>query len=148
MQDIAGLRIVVADLAAQNEAVEKLRHLSPCVIKDRRANPSNGYRAVHLIFNVDGCPVEVQVRTKLQHDWAELSEKLADADIDIKYGGGPRSIRVGLHSLSGAGAVLESLAVRVSPGSAGKEAQAGLARSIETLRATLERAAEERAKAK
>jgi putative GTP pyrophosphokinase len=148
MQDIAGLRIVVPDIPAQNEAVEKLRHIAPCVIKDRRAKPSNGYRAVHLIYNVDGSPVEVQVRTKLQHDWAELSEKLADADTDIKYGGGPPNVKVGLHSLSSAVAVLESLALRANAGPAAKEAQATLERSIEMLRATLERAAEERTKAK
>jgi ppGpp synthetase/RelA/SpoT-type nucleotidyltranferase len=39
-------------------------------------------------------PVEIQLRTELQHTWAELSEKLADAvGIDTKYGGGPSAIR-------------------------------------------------------
>jgi hypothetical protein len=34
--------------------------------------------------------LEIQVRTALQHVWAELSEKLADVvDPAIKYGGGP-----------------------------------------------------------
>ncbi len=64
MQDIAGLRIVVANLAAQDEAVEKLRGLTDCKVKDRRDKPSGGYRAVHIIFVVDGYPIEVQVRTK------------------------------------------------------------------------------------
>jgi len=33
--------------------------------------------------------VEIQVRTALQHLWAELSERLADVvDSSIKYGGG------------------------------------------------------------
>jgi ppGpp synthetase/RelA/SpoT-type nucleotidyltranferase len=38
--------------------------------------------------------VEIQVRTALQHRWAEVSEKLADSHgIEVKYGGGPEGIR-------------------------------------------------------
>jgi ppGpp synthetase/RelA/SpoT-type nucleotidyltranferase len=37
---------------------------------------------------VDGKPVEIQVRTALQHKWAEVSEKLSDTvDTSLKYGG-------------------------------------------------------------
>jgi ppGpp synthetase/RelA/SpoT-type nucleotidyltranferase len=100
MQDIAGLRIVVANLAAQDEAVEKLRGLTDCKVKDRRDKPSGGYRAVHIIFVVDGYPIEVQVRTKLQHYWAEVSEKAADSDPAIKYGGGPQEVRRSLLRVS------------------------------------------------
>lgn len=57
---------------------------------DRREDPSHGYRAVHVIAEISGKPVEIQVRTSLQHLWAELSEKLSDhRDPAIKYGGGP-----------------------------------------------------------
>jgi len=39
---------------------------------------------------VSGKPIEIQVRTPLQHLWAELSEKSSDVfDPAIKYGGGP-----------------------------------------------------------
>jgi len=35
-----------------------------------------------------------QVRTSLQHGWAELSEKMSDAfGLDVKYGGGPQEAR-------------------------------------------------------
>jgi ppGpp synthetase/RelA/SpoT-type nucleotidyltranferase len=38
--------------------------------------------------------VEIQVRTRLQHVWAELSEKLADQlGNEVKYGGGPALIK-------------------------------------------------------
>lgn len=38
--------------------------------------------------------IEIQVRTLLQHVWAELSERLSDVvDPTIKYGGGDESIR-------------------------------------------------------
>jgi hypothetical protein len=60
---------------------------------DRRGNPSYGYRAVHLVIDIDGKLVEIQVRTELQHQWAELSEKLSDVvDPAIKYGGGPAEL--------------------------------------------------------
>lgn len=61
---------------------------------DRRTNPSHGYRAVHVITSVSGKLIEIQVRTLLQHLWAELSEKFSDVyDQDIKYGGGEEGIR-------------------------------------------------------
>jgi ppGpp synthetase/RelA/SpoT-type nucleotidyltranferase len=47
-------------------------------VVDRRAKPSHGYRAVHVVVRESGLPVEVQVRTELQHSWTELSESLAD----------------------------------------------------------------------
>ena len=57
---------------------------------DRRNKPSHGYRAVHVIVEVSGKPIEIQVRSSLQHLWAELSEKCSDVlDSAIKYGGGP-----------------------------------------------------------
>jgi ppGpp synthetase/RelA/SpoT-type nucleotidyltranferase len=47
---------------------------------------------VHVIVRAEGKVVEIQVRTSLQHVWAELSEKLSDVvDPAIKYGGGDES---------------------------------------------------------
>ncbi len=91
VQDIAGCRVVVSDVAAQERVVASLRDVFPdASVVDRRANPSHGYRAVHVIAQISGKLVEIQVRTSLQHLWAELSEKLSDvADPAIKYGGGP-----------------------------------------------------------
>ena len=57
---------------------------------DRRATPSHGYRAVHVIVSMDRHLAEVQVRTELQHRWAMLVERFADAWVQqIKYGGPP-----------------------------------------------------------
>ncbi len=88
MQDICGLRIVVPDIEAQNETVRKLESLFPeAEVEDRRGNPSHGYRAVHVIAVVSGLQVEIQVRTVLQHMWAQFCEYLADKlGIGIKYG--------------------------------------------------------------
>jgi ppGpp synthetase/RelA/SpoT-type nucleotidyltranferase len=45
--------------------------------------------------------VEVQIRTSLQHNWAEFSEKLADEfGHAIKYGGGNEEISSSLAKLS------------------------------------------------
>jgi ppGpp synthetase/RelA/SpoT-type nucleotidyltranferase len=102
MQDIAGLRIVVPLIEQQNDVVEQVVALfDGATVVDRREKPSHGYRAVHVIVLNQGVPVEVQVRTELQHRWAELSEKLSDlVDPAIKYGGGnPATVRI-LHKIS------------------------------------------------
>jgi ppGpp synthetase/RelA/SpoT-type nucleotidyltranferase len=90
MQDIAGCRVVVRDVLAQDQVVGRLRaEFAGAKLIDRRKQPSYGYRAVHIIVTAGSKLVEIQVRTELQHLWAQLSEKLSDArDRAIKYGGG------------------------------------------------------------
>lgn len=90
MQDIAGCRLVVQGIVVQDKVVAELKNALPsAVVVDRREQPSHGYRAVHIIATAQGKLVEIQVRTELQHLWAQLSEKLSDvSDPGIKYGGG------------------------------------------------------------
>lgn len=94
IQDIAGCRIIVSELAEQERVVELLERLfDKAIVVDRREHPSHGYRAVHVIVGLNGKLVEIQVRTLLQHVWAELSEKLSDViDPAIKYGRGNETI--------------------------------------------------------
>ncbi|NOT62014.1 MAG: hypothetical protein HOP19_17510 [Acidobacteria bacterium] len=102
IQDIAGCRIIVPDVVTQNEIVERITGLFEKVsVVDRRVQPSHGYRAVHVIVGVENKLVEVQVRTRLQHLWAELSERFSDFDSTIKYGGGSPSDQKILLTLSG-----------------------------------------------
>lgn len=117
MQDIAGCRLVAPDLIAQELIAHRLGHLfEKSSVVDRRLRPSHGYRAVHVIASVRGRPVEVQLRTELQHMWAELSEKLSDVfDPSIKYGGGPPDLRVWLLEFSGGIGRFENLARGRSP---------------------------------
>ena len=95
MQDIAGCRVVVSDVLEQDQFVASLKAGFPeASVMDRRDNPSHGYRAVHVIVEIAGKPIEIQVRSALQHLWAEVSEKSSDVlDPTIKYGGGTDSWR-------------------------------------------------------
>jgi len=102
IQDIAGCRIVVTDVIEQEQVVETLAAAFPgASVRDRRQEPSFGYRAVHIVAEMFGKPVEIQVRTSLQHMWANLSEKSSDVlDPEIKYGGGPDGWRNRLGTIS------------------------------------------------
>lgn len=102
VQDIAGCRVVVADIEKQDDVIASLREVfSSVVVVDRRIHPSHGYRAVHVIIKISEKLVEVQVRTELQHGWAELSEKFSDTfDPAIKYGGGDERIQKWLCDIS------------------------------------------------
>ena len=96
IQDLAGMRIVVrTDRRGQDAIVRQLVEVfgedpRPPKVIDRRAAPVHGYRAVHVIAFPEGVPVEIQVRTLWQHEWAELFEKLADhVGRGIRYGEPP-----------------------------------------------------------
>ena len=91
MQDIAGCRVVVVNVLQQEQFVASLITDFPgASVIDRRDNPSYGYRAVHILAEISGKPIEIQVRTSLQHLWADVSEKASDVlDPAIKHGGGP-----------------------------------------------------------
>ena len=95
IQDIAGCRLVVAGIPDQDRIVASLRDAFPSAsLVDRRVKPTWGYRAVHVIVSVERKLVEIQVRTTLQHLWAELSEKFSDkVGVDLKYGGGDPQLR-------------------------------------------------------
>jgi len=94
IQDIAGCRVVVEHVDDQDRVVRQLLStFERTIAVDRRQRPSHGYRAVHVIAHVDDRRIEIQVRTRLQHLWAEASEKLSDiAGAELKYGVGPEKM--------------------------------------------------------
>jgi GTP pyrophosphokinase len=101
IQDIAGCRIIVPDAVDQDELVTDIAERFPnCIIDDKRTKPTYGYRAVHIVVSRP-LPYEIQVRTSMEHAWAQLSERLADRyGFDLKYGGGPPVVRDALIAYS------------------------------------------------
>jgi len=91
MRDIVGCRVVVPDGRIRQDKASGIliTRFQNCEIKsiDRRSKPSFGYRALHLEVDLDGVVVEIQIRTRLQHQWAEAFERLADiCGRGIRYG--------------------------------------------------------------
>ena len=109
MQDIAGCRVVVPNMQVQDQVVEQLKSALPkAVVVDRRKQPSFGYRAVHVVATARNKPIEVQVRTELQHVWAQMSERLGDlVGPAVKYGGGDSDAQQILARISRATASFE-----------------------------------------
>lgn len=80
MQDIAGARAVVPTLTDVRRLQERWHENASERITDEYdyidERPSSGYRAVHLVFKHKERLVEVQLRTRLQQQWADLVEDL------------------------------------------------------------------------
>jgi ppGpp synthetase/RelA/SpoT-type nucleotidyltranferase len=97
VQDIAGARITVRNLAAQDQAKDQISEFytaQGCRVReiDRREDPRFGYRAMHLVVHVDGLPIEIQIRTELQDSWAQIVERLGDRwGRGIRYGQDPEN---------------------------------------------------------
>jgi ppGpp synthetase/RelA/SpoT-type nucleotidyltranferase len=96
VQDVAGCRIIQEGTRLdQDEAVavvvSSFAHADkPPRVRDRRSEPSSGYRAVHVVVYVGTIPVEVQIRTVFQDLWAQAFERLADSwGRGIRYGQEP-----------------------------------------------------------
>ena len=96
IHDVAGARIVIdGGRWEQDQAAGRIMAAfadcpKPPEPIDRRKQPSYGYRAFHVIVFEDSTPVEIQIRTKLQDTWAQISEKLGDLwGRGLRYGLGP-----------------------------------------------------------
>jgi putative GTP pyrophosphokinase len=121
VQDLVGCRIVVDGLIEQDGLTPALalRFGSAALIQDRRSKPSHGYRAVHVIIRNGNRRFETQIRTWFQDDWANIVELMADRHgIQLKYGGGPESVRSELHKLSEGLSDMESVMRRFDDASA------------------------------
>lgn len=91
MQDLAGVRIE-ADLLLDEQtalAREIAQHFGAdaAAIHDLREGAHAGYRAVHVWVRLPAGRVEIQIRTALQHLWANAYESLGDVGgRGIRYG--------------------------------------------------------------
>jgi len=92
LDDVAGVRMVLhGGRKAQDRAVAAiLMEFNSELAKkpiDRRATPSHGYRAVHVIVRLGELKVEIQVRTQLQDLWAQVIETLGTKwGRELRYG--------------------------------------------------------------
>jgi putative GTP pyrophosphokinase len=90
MQDIAGVRAILPSiddvyrLKGNYENSTRLKH-ELCRVNDYIENPKDdGYRGIHLVYKYknplhpdwDGLFIEVQIRTRLQHNWALAVEAI------------------------------------------------------------------------
>jgi ppGpp synthetase/RelA/SpoT-type nucleotidyltranferase len=108
MQDLAGGRIVLPTPALQDAIVEALQ-ASPedfpliRVTDTREEGDRHGYRAVHLVFSIEGLPAEAQIRTPVQQLWAQVVESIdQEFGTDLKHGAGPEAVQKWLKELSSA----------------------------------------------
>lgn len=99
VQDLAGVR-VDADMALTQQtelAQEVAEHFGAAraKIKDLRATPHSGYRAVHVWLALPAGRVEVQIRTRAQSEWANAYEALGEYyGRGIRYGEEHQDARV------------------------------------------------------
>lgn len=127
MRDIGGCRAVLESMDELRRVESRfLRRTSGPVVDhhDYVSEPKpSGYRAVHLTVCYDGRLIEVQLRTRVMHEWAVTVERLTSRmDEDFKSGEGSDEVQAFLQAASEAMAVEESLGV-VSPELASRVSQ-------------------------
>jgi ppGpp synthetase/RelA/SpoT-type nucleotidyltranferase len=118
MGDIGGVRAVVANQAAAYHVTNRLRkNWTITRFSDYVADPKpDGYRALHLMNRHGGRLIEIQIRTRLQDEWANLVEMLTGTAFPgLKFGNGPSRLHELLIDLSSANAKLEVGASSVDP---------------------------------
>lgn len=91
VDDLAGVRVIVGSRFEQDVLADHLADVlnisNPRCWVDRRADPRSGYRALHLLDRSGYVRCEVQIRTTLQHRWAEAFEGLAEVvGRGLRYG--------------------------------------------------------------
>jgi putative GTP pyrophosphokinase len=96
MADLGGVRALLPDQDAAYQVASRLRRNWTIVrFRDYVEDPKpDGYRALHLISRHRGMLTEIQLRTPLQDNWANMAEILSRLGApDLKYGGGPSFLR-------------------------------------------------------
>ncbi len=102
MQDVGGLRAIFETNDDIDEAVRLIKDKAKrkyVVIKklaDYRENgrQESGYRALHMIFERNGYSIEMQLRSLVQHAWAEEVERASIiCKSPLKEGEGPMGVK-------------------------------------------------------
>jgi ppGpp synthetase/RelA/SpoT-type nucleotidyltranferase len=127
MQDIGGCRSVLSSIDEVRRVQRRLsKNRPPLRVNDYIGAPrSSGYRGVHVIVQYDGRTIEVQLRTRVMHDWAVTVERLSGRlRADLKGGAGPQQVLDLLEAISEAMALEET----------GKMVDSSLVRRMNALR--------------
>lgn len=111
MADIGGCRAVLRDI----DEVRRVQHRydeSGIVrrVRDYIDQPKpDGYRAVHIIVEYRGRKIEVQLRTKVMHEWAYTVEGMTSRfGLDVKSGRAPEPVARWFQAVSEAMAIEET----------------------------------------
>jgi putative GTP pyrophosphokinase len=110
MQDIGGCRAVLNSIDEVRRVERRLKKNRPPVrVSDYISAPKiSGYRAVHVIVEYDGRMIEIQLRTRVMHEWAITVERLTGRlQQDFKSGLGSIEINQLMGAISEAMAVEE-----------------------------------------
>lgn len=98
LRDIAGCRLIVQTDDDVRRIAEAIQATGQCrEVKDYMQEPKqSGYRGIHLVcrhdaesYGYEKLDVEVQVRSRLQHDWAtavEIYDMITDANLKFDNG--------------------------------------------------------------
>ncbi len=109
MQDLAGCRAVLDDMDEIYRVRKRLEKNRPVLdVSDYITHPKpSGYRGVHVVVeygsadgNYPARPVEIQLRTRVMHQWAisiedmnaRLTEQFRTHEFDLKRGIGPAEV--------------------------------------------------------
>lgn len=110
MQDIGGCRAVLDSIDEVRRVQRRLsRNRPPVRVTDYITSPrSSGYRGVHVVVQYDERNIEVQLRTRMMHEWAITVEGLSGRlATDLKGGIGPAPVLALLEAISQAMALEE-----------------------------------------
>lgn len=110
MQDIGGCRAVLNSIDEIRRVERRVKKRRPPVrLSGYISEPrSSGYRGVHLIVEYDNRMIELQLRTRVMHEWAIAVERLSGRfRVDFKSGSGPAEVLDLLEAISEAMAIEE-----------------------------------------
>jgi putative GTP pyrophosphokinase len=111
MQDIGGCRAVLASIDEVRRVQKRLaKNRPPLRVNDYiQSSRESGYRGVHVIVSYDDRAIEVQLRTRVMHEWAITVERLSGRlQEDLKSSRGPEPLLDLLAAISEAMALEEA----------------------------------------
>ena len=109
MEDIGGVRAMIPTQHQIDDVVDmldraerwRIRRLRRYVEGGDPGPKDDGYRAVHVVIEKDGCFIEMQLRTPWQDAWAQSVEQdTRRLRAGLKFGAGPDDLRAYYRAVS------------------------------------------------